>query len=192
MIMTSSMENDTARIHAPLCTFLLLTAEERVAEEFCCRHPMVAMAASAYTSTPLPRMGLGMAALGRPGYINLDRSTIFGSKTERSVQDMQQQANKVMDELFTLRTKDGAVDGVWLDCARSYGMSEKFVGDYLRSHNIPKAEVYVSSKWGYSEFHSRRMSCFAFFKKKNCGDFEMNVLTLINIYHSSWFIAGLP
>lgn len=38
----------------------------------------------------------------------------------------------------------------WLDCARSYGLSEKFVGDYLRTNNISPSDVYVSSKWGYT------------------------------------------
>ncbi len=118
---------------------------------------MVVVTASA---CPLPRIGLGMAALGRPGYINLDRSAIFGTH-DRTVQDMQEQANLVMDELFAMgrqqlqNKEEEASDhatggGVWLDCARSYGLSEMFVGDYLRSRHIPKDEVYVSSKWGYS------------------------------------------
>ena len=35
----------------------------------------------------LPRIGLGMAALGRPGYINLDRCSIFG-RDERTITKM--------------------------------------------------------------------------------------------------------
>ena len=92
----------------------------------------------------LPRMGLGMAALGRPGYITLDRSAIFGSK-DRTVEQMQQASNKVMDTLF------GLTDKPWLDCARSYGLSEKFVGEYLRAKKVDPSSVYVSSKWGYSK-----------------------------------------
>ena len=93
--------------------------------------------------TPLPRLGLGMAALGRPGYINLNRTAILGD--DRDVGMMQQQANAVMDKLFSL----SAVP--WLDCARSYGLSEKFVGEYLKSNKIKPTDVYVSSKWGYSK-----------------------------------------
>mmetsp|Transcript_23005 Transcript_23005/g.32210 ORF Transcript_23005/g.32210 Transcript_23005/m.32210 type:complete len:337 (-) Transcript_23005:38-1048(-) len=98
----------------------------------------------------LPRMGLGMAALGRPGYINLDRTDIFG-KEERTVETMQNQANKVMDKLFSISSSTTTTETrPWLDCARSYGLSEKFVGEYLRSKNITPDDVYVSSKWGYT------------------------------------------
>lgn len=96
-------------------------------------------------ASSLPRLGLGMAALGRPGYINLNRSSILGSDN-RNVATMQEQANVVMDRLFSL-----SVDSIaWLDCARSYGLSEKFVGEYLKSNHIKPDEVYVSSKWGYT------------------------------------------
>ena len=91
----------------------------------------------------LPRLGLGMAALGRPGYINLNRNSILGN--DRPVELMQKQANLVMDKLFQLS------DSPWLDCARSYGLSEKFVGEYLRERKISPDAVCVSSKWGYSE-----------------------------------------
>lgn len=99
------------------------------------------------TKTGLPRMGLGMAALGRPGYITLDRSAIFGSQ-HRSVEQMQQASNKVIDTLFALANDKQP----WLDCARSYGLSEKFVGEYLRGKKVDPKSVYVSSKWGYSKF----------------------------------------
>ena len=97
----------------------------------------------------LPRLGLGMAALGRPGYINLNRDSILG--TDRPVEVMQQQADLVLDKLFALTSSP-----TWLDCARSYGLSEKFVGEYLRRKKIPADQVYVSSKWGYSTFFGVR------------------------------------
>jgi aryl-alcohol dehydrogenase-like predicted oxidoreductase len=94
----------------------------------------------------LPRLGLGMAALGRPGYINLNRDSILGN--DRPVERMQEQANQVMERLFQLASAESTAP--WLDCARSYGLSEKFVGEYLRSRSIDTDKVYVSSKWGYS------------------------------------------
>lgn len=95
-------------------------------------------------SNALPRVGLGMAALGRPGYINLNRESTLGN--DRPVEWMQKQANCVMDKLFEI-----SKERPWLDCARSYGLSEKFVGEYLRSRGIIPENVYVSSKWGYSK-----------------------------------------
>lgn len=100
----------------------------------------------------LPRLGLGMAALGRPGYINLDRTSMLGS--DRDVETMQRQANTVMDSLFATVTGEA----VWLDCARSYGLSETFVGEYLRAKNVRPEEVYVSSKWGYSALFMEQCS----------------------------------
>jgi aryl-alcohol dehydrogenase-like predicted oxidoreductase len=120
------------------------------------------------TSASLPRLGLGMAALGRPGYINLDRDAIFGADG-RSLEKMQLQANLVLDTLFritTTATSSSSSDAKssstetstttipWIDCARSYGLSEKFTGDYLKQNNIKAEEVYVSSKWGYSKCHN--------------------------------------
>jgi aryl-alcohol dehydrogenase-like predicted oxidoreductase len=111
---------------------------------------MVAVVSKASSSAvSLPRLGLGMAALGRPGYINLDRSAVFGTG-ERTVQDMQHQANRVMDQLLSTVSSSSSSSMPWLDCARSYGKSEKFVGEYLRDKNIDPANVFVSSKWGYT------------------------------------------
>lgn len=101
-----------------------------------------------------------MAALGRPGYINLDRSSIFGNgknaSDQRSVAVMQSAANFVMDKLFELnKNSDGMQQQQprqrpWLDCARSYGLAEQFVGEYLDKNQINPNDVYVSSKWGYT------------------------------------------
>ena len=89
------------------------------------------------------RIGLGMAALGRPGYINLDRCATFGyDHSKRSVDRMQAQSNLVLDRLFQLssainnqqsgtNTDDKSNAVPWIDCARSYGLSEQFVGEYL-------------------------------------------------------------
>jgi aryl-alcohol dehydrogenase-like predicted oxidoreductase len=107
------------------------------------------------SSSSLPRMGLGMAALGRPGYITLHRNDVLGSAQDRSVDAMRHQAFCVMDQLWELcrthnTSNDTATTRPWLDCARSYGLSEQFVGDYLRNRGIAPANVYVSSKWGYT------------------------------------------
>ena len=107
------------------------------------------------SNTLLPRLGLGMAALGRPGYINLDRDDVFGAAGSegRKLETMQKRADRVMDAVLAECAKrDNADEQLkpWFDCARSYGLSEKFVGDFLRSKNVKPDEVQVSSKWGYT------------------------------------------
>jgi len=82
----------------------------------------------------IPRIGLGMAALGRPGYINLDRSTQIGEDRVRDVAYMQEKANHVLDKAMEIGVTH-------FDCARSYGLSEKFVGDYLRSKKVSPGEL---------------------------------------------------
>ena len=59
-------------------------------------------------SNSLPRLGLGLAALGRPGYINLNRSDIFDGENanksdtqRRSIDSMQEKAN----EIFSIFSK---------------------------------------------------------------------------------------
>jgi aryl-alcohol dehydrogenase-like predicted oxidoreductase len=95
----------------------------------------------------LPRLGLGMAALGRPGYINLNRDAVFGADG-RTEEKMQAQADLVLDCLFRISQTSNATP--WIDCARSYGLSERFTGDYLKKRNVEPNDVYVSSKWGYT------------------------------------------
>jgi len=106
-------------------------------------------------SKSLPRLGLGLAALGRPGYINLNRGSIFDSKDadlsdaqRRNVESMQEKANAVMEALMEESQKNGMKP--WFDCARSYGLSEKFVGEFLRNKGVNPEDVVVSSKWGYT------------------------------------------
>lgn len=106
-------------------------------------------------SNSLPRLGLGLAALGRPGYINLNRSDIFDGKDanksdtqRRSIDSMQEKANEVMKSLVSLAKENDTKP--WFDCARSYGLSEKFVGEFLKNNQISSSDVVVSSKWGYS------------------------------------------
>ena len=69
----------------------------------------------------VPRLGLGMAALGRPGYINLGHDADL---PEKDVDAMEAHAHTVLDEAYALGIR-------YFDCARSYGLSEKFVASWL-------------------------------------------------------------
>jgi aryl-alcohol dehydrogenase-like predicted oxidoreductase len=83
-------------------------------------------------------LGLGLAALGRPGYLNLGHAADLGD--DRSVAALRQRAHQVLDAAWA-----GGVRH--FDAARSYGRGEEFLGSWLRSRR--PADVVVSSKWGY-------------------------------------------
>lgn len=84
--------------------------------------------------------GLGLAAVGRPGYINLGRDEDLPA--DRSVEAMRSRAHALLDAAY-------AAGARYFDAARSYGRAEEFLGEWLRSH--PDIDdVAVGSKWGYT------------------------------------------
>lgn len=87
------------------------------------------------------KMGLGLAALGRPGYINLERKADLG--TDRTKEFMSLQAHNMLDYAWNAGIR-------YFDTARSYGKAEYFLGDWLLANNIPEPRVNVGSKWGYT------------------------------------------
>jgi aryl-alcohol dehydrogenase-like predicted oxidoreductase len=84
------------------------------------------------------RMGLGLAALGRPGYLTIGHGADLGE--DRSVGGLRRRAHAVLDTAY-----EGGVRA--FDAARSYGRAEEFLGQWLASRR-PEG-VTVSSKWGY-------------------------------------------
>ena len=86
-------------------------------------------------------IGLGLAALGRPGYINLGHAGDLGR--EYDVAAMQAHAHAVLDAAWRSGVR-------YFDAARSYGRAEEFLGAWLRARRISPAEVVVGSKWGYA------------------------------------------
>jgi aryl-alcohol dehydrogenase-like predicted oxidoreductase len=86
-------------------------------------------------------IGLGLAALGRPGYINLDHAADL--KHEYEVEKMAAHAGHVLDAAY-----EGGIR--YFDAARSYGKAEQFLGGWLKSRGIKPAQVAVGSKWGYT------------------------------------------
>jgi aryl-alcohol dehydrogenase-like predicted oxidoreductase len=92
-------------------------------------------------STELVVSRIGLAALGRPAYINLGRARDFGS--ERSVADLEQRCHDMLDAAYAAGVR-------YVDAARSYGMAENFLGTWLNSRNPPRDRITVGSKWGYA------------------------------------------
>src|SRR3954447_7603836 len=86
-------------------------------------------------------IGLGLAALGRPAYINLGHGRDLGD--DRSVEALRERAWTVLDA-----ARDAGIR--YFDAARSYGRAEEFLGGWLRERGIASGELIVASKWGYT------------------------------------------
>ncbi|WIV54858.1 aldo/keto reductase [Amycolatopsis nalaikhensis] len=95
---------------------------------------------------PVERVALGLAALGRPAYINLGRDDALPAV--RDVESMRAATFEVLDDAYAAGVRH-------VDVARSYGRSEEFLAGWLaeRGH----ADVEVSSKWGYAYVGDWRM-----------------------------------
>jgi aryl-alcohol dehydrogenase-like predicted oxidoreductase len=89
----------------------------------------------------LSPIGLGLAALGRPGYINLGHAEDVGE--DHSVPAMEARAHRVLDRALKRGVR-------YFDTARSYGAAEAFLGSWLRSREIAPGQITVASKWGYT------------------------------------------
>jgi aryl-alcohol dehydrogenase-like predicted oxidoreductase len=87
------------------------------------------------------RLGLGLAALGRPGYVTLNHSSDLGEHYEPSA--MESHAHDVLDAAFDAGIR-------YIDAARSYGRAEEFLASWLGKREIEPGEIVVASKWGYT------------------------------------------
>ena len=98
---------------------------------------MRTLGATGLLVTPL---GLGLAALGRPGYINLGHA---GDVGDTDVGAMERHAHEVLDAAY-----EGGVR--YFDAARSYGRAEAFLASWLERRGLSREELSVGSKWGYT------------------------------------------
>ncbi|WP_044213332.1 aldo/keto reductase [Flammeovirga sp. OC4] len=91
------------------------------------------------TNLYVSRVGLGLAALGRPGYINLGHGDDLNNNYDIEV--MQKNAAQVMDVALQ--------NGIrYFDTARSYGKGELFLKSWLNQQE-DTSKLVVGSKWGY-------------------------------------------
>ena len=89
-------------------------------------------------------LGVGLAALGRPGYINLGHEQDLPAGHD--VEQMLVQAHAVLDCAFELGIR-------YFDAARSYGRAEEFLATWLEHRGLVSVGdegVTIASKWGYT------------------------------------------
>ncbi|MFJ5777891.1 aldo/keto reductase [Streptomyces sp. NPDC093094] len=94
----------------------------------------------AAATTPTCHIGLGLAAVGRPGYINLGRDDDLPE--DRTVEALERRTHQLLDAAYAQGVR-------YFDAARSYGRSEEFLAGWLRA-NPGADDVVVGSKWGYT------------------------------------------
>ena len=92
------------------------------------------------TGLVVSRIGLGLAALGRPGYINLGHAGDIADTDECA---MEVAAHGVLDDAFGRGVR-------YFDAARSYGKAEVFLASWLRERELGPEDVTIGSKWGYT------------------------------------------
>lgn len=94
----------------------------------------------AAATTPTCHIGLGLAAVARPGYINLGRDADLGE--HRTVEALRTRTHELLDAAHAQGVR-------YFDAARSYGLSEEFLADWLKAR--PGIDdIVVGSKWGYT------------------------------------------
>jgi aryl-alcohol dehydrogenase-like predicted oxidoreductase len=83
------------------------------------------------------RIGLGLAALGRPAYITGGREDDL---PDRSVDGLRTRTFSMLDTAYESGIR-------YFDAARSYGRAEEFLGGWLAARGY--ADAICGSKWGY-------------------------------------------
>jgi aryl-alcohol dehydrogenase-like predicted oxidoreductase len=89
---------------------------------------------------PATRIGLGLAAVGRPAYINVGHAEDLGG--DLAVEALRDRTHELLDAAWEAGVR-------YFDAARSYGLAEDFLGTWLHSRRPPREEMTVASKWGY-------------------------------------------
>ncbi|PWJ45075.1 aldo/keto reductase [Sediminitomix flava] len=92
------------------------------------------------TGLQVSPIGLGTAALGRPGYINLGHGADLAE--QNSVQAMEQR----MHQMLAIAYQKGIR---YFDAARSYGKAEEFLHSWFQKNPSSK-DLVIGSKWGYT------------------------------------------
>ncbi|MFI8567004.1 aldo/keto reductase [Rhodococcus sp. NPDC078407] len=89
----------------------------------------------------MTRLGLGLAALGRPEYLTVGHSDAVDGRFDPAA--LEQLCHAVLDAAW-----DSGIRHI--DVARSYGLAERFLGSWLARRPSRRADIVIGSKWGYA------------------------------------------
>jgi aryl-alcohol dehydrogenase-like predicted oxidoreductase len=121
------------------------------------------------------RIGIGLAALGRPAYMALGRDVDLGP--DRTVQAMERECHAVLDAAYEAGV-------TYVDTARSYGCAELFLSRWWSERRLPDDALTVGSKWGYTYTGNWRIDAPSHEFK------DLSVATLRRQAAESWRILG--
>lgn len=91
------------------------------------------------TGLVVSRLGVGLAAIGRPGYITLGRAAEL---PDRSPAALDARSAAVLDTARAAGVR-------YVDAARSYGRAEEFLARWLGARAVAPGALTIGSKWGY-------------------------------------------
>jgi aryl-alcohol dehydrogenase-like predicted oxidoreductase len=103
--------------------------------------PMLQSRCLGGTKLLVSRLGLGLAALGRPGYMTIGHATDLVH--DYDVAAMEARTHAVLDQAWAAGVR-------YFDTARSYGRAEEFLAHWLAARGIRPGAVTIGSKWGYT------------------------------------------
>ena len=93
------------------------------------------------TGLRVSRIGLGLAAVGRPAYITLGRDKDLAG--DRGVEALRRRSHELLDAAIAAGVR-------YVDVARSYGLAEEFLGSWLDARPPDAVVPTIGSKWGYT------------------------------------------
>jgi aryl-alcohol dehydrogenase-like predicted oxidoreductase len=137
-------------------------------------------------------IGIGLAALGRPAYINIGH--VDDLEENYDVAAMETRAHAVLDAAYESGVR-------YFDAARSYGRAEEFLGNWLRKRGLSPEAVVVGSKWGYTytadwkidaEAHEVKEHSLAVLQRQR-RESQSNLGLYLDLYqiHSATFESGV-
>ena len=144
------------------------------------------------TGRKVTKLGLGMAAIGRPSYLNIGHASDMTGHA--GVESLEQWAHKILDAAWQAGVR-------YFDAARSYGLSEKFLASWIQTRGIDPQSLTVGSKWGYvytgnwqkqAEHHERKFHQLEVLKQQ-WAETQSILSSALDLYqlHSATFDTGV-